>query len=406
MSLFHSPKVVTDGLVFYYDMSNTQKSWKGPPATNLIPYSQDYGSNGNFMANWTGNLFSNWINSVVTTGYQAPDDSYTANLITGYYSRWTASITASVSTTYTFSIWLKNYSLTSSIYLHVAFGLNGSLVNYNNIDTFQPTTIANWTRCSWTVTSPASGINQIQCGVEFGGSKSASAGPYAVLVWGAQLETGSYATPYIPSLGTSSSRSSTQAIVDLTGRNTLTVNSLTYASDGTFSFNGSSNHIVVSNGMNALIGTSSVTFSAWIYRTSAPNYWSGIIANKVNVSDGICLLVNPDSKIFWQYDGGTSGVYAIYGGATLATNTWCNIVGVYDNVGLKTYLNGVFNDSASDAGKSISSAGNMDITIGAQDTGPGGPFPGKIAQCLVYNRALTATEIAQNFNAHRSRYGI
>jgi hypothetical protein len=215
------------------------------------------------------------------------------------------------------------------------------------------------------------------------------------------MEAGSFATPFV-----AGTRSTTQAIVALIGNNTITANSLTYASDGTFSFNGSSNHIVVSNGMNALIGTSSVTFSAWIYRTSAPAYWSGIIANKVNVSDGICLLVNPDSKIFWQYDGGTSGVYAIYGGATLATNTWYNIVGIYDNVGLKTYLNGVLNDSASDAGKYILSAGNMDITIGAQDTGPGGPFPGKIAQCLIYNRALTATEIAQNFNAHRSRYGI
>jgi hypothetical protein len=201
-------------------------------------------------------------------------------------------------------------------------------------------------------------------------------------------------------------RSTTQALVDLTGRTTITTNSLTYNSDRTFSFNGSSNHIVVSNGMNALIGTDSVTFSAWIYRTSAPAYWSGIIANKVNVANGICLLVNPDSKIFWQYDGGTSGVYAIYGGATLAINTWYNIVGVYDNVGLKTYLNGVLNESASDPGKFISSTGNMDITIGAQDTGPGGPFPGRIAQCLVYNRALTATEIAENFNAHRSRYGI
>jgi hypothetical protein len=92
MALVHSPSIVTSGLVFYYDMNNTQKSWKGAPATNLIPYSQDYGSNGNFMSNWTGNLFSNWINSVVTTGYQAPDGNYTANLITGYYSRWTASM--------------------------------------------------------------------------------------------------------------------------------------------------------------------------------------------------------------------------------------------------------------------------------------------------------------------------
>ena len=176
--------------------------------------------------------------------------------------------------------------------------------------------------------------------------------------------------------------------------------------NGYFTFDGVDDYVNVTNGMNSLVGTSTVTFSAWIYRTSAPAYWAGIISNKVNVTDGICLLVNPDSKIFWQYDGGTSGVYAIYGGATLATNTWYNIAGVYDSVGLKTYLNGVLNDSAADAGKSIASAGNMNITIGAQDSGPGGPFPGRIAQCSVYNRSLSATEMLQNFNALRGRYGI
>jgi hypothetical protein len=36
MALGHSPKVVTDGLVFYYDMNNSKKSWIGRPTTNHI----------------------------------------------------------------------------------------------------------------------------------------------------------------------------------------------------------------------------------------------------------------------------------------------------------------------------------------------------------------------------------
>jgi hypothetical protein len=34
------------------------------------------------------------------------------------------------------------------------------------------------------------------------------------------------------------------------------------------------------------------------------------------------------------------------------------------------------------------------------------PFSGNVANTLVYNRALSATEIRQNFNATRKRYGI
>ena len=34
MGLAQNPGVVTNGLVFYYDMSNTKKSWIGEPTTN------------------------------------------------------------------------------------------------------------------------------------------------------------------------------------------------------------------------------------------------------------------------------------------------------------------------------------------------------------------------------------
>ena len=37
MGTTYSPRVATDGLIMYYDMNNTQKSWRGAPATNLIP---------------------------------------------------------------------------------------------------------------------------------------------------------------------------------------------------------------------------------------------------------------------------------------------------------------------------------------------------------------------------------
>jgi hypothetical protein len=45
MSLSHSPQVVTNGLVFYYDMGNPQKSWKGELTTNLLPQMQPNASN-------------------------------------------------------------------------------------------------------------------------------------------------------------------------------------------------------------------------------------------------------------------------------------------------------------------------------------------------------------------------
>ena len=56
MALHQSPRLVTDGLVFAYDMSNTKRSWKGAPVTNSFNCPNPYDANNNvgFIINGTG----------------------------------------------------------------------------------------------------------------------------------------------------------------------------------------------------------------------------------------------------------------------------------------------------------------------------------------------------------------
>lgn len=58
MALAHSPSVVTNGLVFYYDMNNYKKSWNGAPTTNLV------GDSMSIYNNVPGDVSA----SLVTTG--------------------------------------------------------------------------------------------------------------------------------------------------------------------------------------------------------------------------------------------------------------------------------------------------------------------------------------------------
>ena len=52
MSVFSGPNFATNGLVFHYDMSNTQKSWKGKPATNTCSFgTYEYGYNSTKITN-------------------------------------------------------------------------------------------------------------------------------------------------------------------------------------------------------------------------------------------------------------------------------------------------------------------------------------------------------------------
>jgi len=389
MSAFAGPSTVTSGLVFDYDMSNTQKSWKGQPATNLLLNSQD------FSTNWSGNLFNNWINSTVSTNVStAPDGTMTADRLTGYYSRWTDSIAASVSTTYTFSCYLKNYNLSNPPYLHIAFGLNGGLVSYNNVTSVPIASISDWGRYSITVTSPSSGINQIQCGIDFGASKANSSGPYAVDVWGAQLETGSLVTPYIPTTSSSASRSTTQSIVDLTGQNTLTASSLTYDNNGEFSFNGSGNYIDVT-GAGFTSGMSSYTLSHWSRRD---------VESRMPVAGRTSTAFYQYGDNSWYYThGGVAAEYYYPHAASIPVGTWGHYCIVYNGSNVAIYRNAYLEGTQATTGTADWSQG---LRIGYWSAGGGYAYSGKIGSVKFHNRALTAAEVSQEFNALRGRYGL
>ena len=251
-------------------------------------------------------------------------------------------------------------------------------------------------------------------------------------LWGgASVVKADYVTPYV-----SSSRSTTDAFKDLsknandadfvndtsTGTSSYRDGSIIYIgnmfagdnatlfkSNNYIDFDGTDDYAVVTNGMNSLVGTNATTFGAWIYIDTVTSSWDGVIANKVNVAEGIALLVSNTQKIFFQYDS-TSGNYAIDGGSNIPTAKWTYIVGTYDTVaGYKTYMNGELNDSEADAGKSIASSGDMSINIGAQRNSSGNPgayFPGRIAKAEIYNKALSAAEIKSNYNQFKGRFGL
>ena len=156
---------------------------------NMLPYSENFST-------FTGNYFGNWINSNVTAGQTDPLGGSTASLLTGYYARISTTIPVIAGQTYTFSCWLKNNALVNPVVLHIVRGLNGAQQGDTGLS-ISAASIANWTRFSVSYTVPTSGINQVQCGIGFGGSMSASATGYSVFVWGAQLEKGRTAGPYL-----------------------------------------------------------------------------------------------------------------------------------------------------------------------------------------------------------------
>ena len=99
---------------------------------------------------------------------------------------------------------------------------------------------------------------------------------------------------------------------------------------------------------------------------------------------------------------------AINDGGSLSANTWYNLVFNLESGNYKIYINNIKKTETTFRGgvqqltvPNILQLGAI-VRLGVID----GPFPGKISLTQLYNRTLTQTEITQNFNALRGRYGI
>jgi hypothetical protein len=230
-------------------------------------------------------------------------------------------------------------------------------------------------------------------------------GGITVQYCGFQLERGSVATPFNPS--TTSSK--------LT--NTFTESSLTYASDNTFSFNGSSNYVTATSNTDfQFLGLQPFTLEAWVYPTANPgiNGFPGIICRESNPGsgrDGYNLLFHGSattetSFAIERWTAGSGVSYYHYLDSSITLNNWHHITATFDGYNIILYRNGVA------VGSTLQSTGITNTTaqlnVGMLGTTPASSlnFLGKIAVAKVYKLALSAAEVLQNFNALRGRYGL
>jgi hypothetical protein len=397
MSCYGGPEITNDGLVLYYDMGNTQKSWKGAPTTNLLISPSDFTN-----ASWLKTMNTGSAAAITTeSGIDRNGNIKTLNKLTlpsdGTYPRiyqsWTPASTATIS----FSVWLKAVSGTTKCEIIVF--RNSPWASPSGIITANLT--SSWQKFTVSIAPLDTTSHQIYIG-----SHDTAKGAI-MYIDDAQLEVNSFPTPFV-----TGSRANTQALLDLTNSNTLTTSSLTYASDNSFSFNGTSNYVdVSSNSALQFLGTLPYTLEAWVYPTANPgvNNWTGIFNREANVGAGrdgfnMYFLGSAGTSTSFTTERFCSGVNtptSVTLDQSLSVNNWNYLVATYDGTTLKLYRNGTLQSSVASSG-SITNA-TTNLTVGKRDTNY---FNGKISLAKVYNTALSADQIKQNFNALRGRYGI
>ena len=121
----------------------------------------------------------------------------------------------------------------------------------------------------------------------------------------------------------------------------------------------------------------------------------------MGIQDGVANTVK-----FFTSGNGNVGYDHLYQTGTLNNNQWYHVICTYNGAQKIIYINGELNASKSYT-QAIGYTGN-DFTVGGLDFSGNiiQNFNGNISSARMYNRALSAAEIQQNFNALRGRFGI
>lgn len=147
------------------------------------------------------------------------------------------------------------------------------------------------------------------------------------------------------------------------------------------------------------------SIEAWHYydgtnTPAGPNIFTEYPYGGGTINLGLGSTNNASDLQTWWYGGGfqTTDPY------TLTPGNWYQIVGTFDGTTLNLYVN---NTVVQTTNRPPGGAANTGIGYGLMTRwDPGGFWGGRLAIVNLYNSALTGTEVTQNFEYYRSRFGL
>jgi len=414
----NGPQIVKNGLVLDLDAGYMRSyspnvmpnptdvfAWAGQAGANAATLSRDtsmtrqYGSIPMKMAVTGTDPYTNTIN-------YGPSASSTWNLAP-----------AANGQTWTISVYVKaSVSTTGELFLMPADS-NGVVITSAS---GAVTITTSWTRVSFTYT-----ISSATCAFIQGRLDGTPTGGSGINIWwdGLQVERSSSATGFNPYyFGNTTWR-------DVSGNNYLsTLTNLAptgpifnTANRGSIVFDGSDDFSTYTPTPTVLQGNPNLTVMGFYKRTasfSSKGFWGVGGSNAGGTAQGICN---------WNYGNTNEITIDSWGQSTFTTgqtyplNTWVgvawrkiagpmtranSIISIYDGTNLTHYTSTALTVLRAEAATNLAINSIGGITLGSISVDTGYCSPVNIGCHYIYNRVLTDTEIATNFMADKTRFGL
>ena len=441
MGLGHSPRIVTDGLVLSLDAGNP-KNYNVGISTNWTD--KVGGNNGTLVGGTYHNdgpfVGAGYVEFDGSTEYLSIADSADLRLGTGTFTieAWiyphTVSPTfnssivvkgsSSAATTWQFDIsntsklrfqydasssFSSSSSLVANVWTHVAVVREGTGTNETKLY------INGVLDTTGTVASDFSTTDTMKIGRNRGGGTVTYYNGYISnlrVIKGTALYTSNFTPPTKPLTAITNTTLLTcqgNTITDASSSaHTITANGDAAANLGypasAFEFDGTDDYVITTR-PNSLVTGGSISVSLWAKWTTTGTSTSDIqvlVDNNHSSSSaqGFVLQDRPDLSKSLTFSSDLSGNGAV-STFQVGDGTWHHIVATNDQITTKLYIDGSLDAQTSEGGLATV---QPNITLGYWQFTPGRLLNGNIAQVSIYNRALTAAEVEQNYNALKGRY--
>jgi len=191
------------------------------------------------------------------------------------------------------------------------------------------------------------------------------------------------------------------------------VNSPTYQTSGNNKFLAFSGNRYIKIPNSTLLNSHDFSVEVWFKPTTLAQ--NGFLFEKGHVNTSYSLfLTASSSRIIWRHRSSTAyslrDLPSFSTTIGVSTSNWNCLVGTKSSAGVKKiYVNSTLKNTQNDAAYTNVSISNNGMSIGAYggwDGGRGYYYSGAIAVVKVYTRDLSGSEVAQNYNALKGRFGL
>jgi len=196
--------------------------------------------------------------------------------------------------------------------------------------------------------------------------------------------------------------------------NATLINGPTFNSDNGRSivFDGTNDYVKGDSIFSVLNGTNKLSLSMWINVTDllSSRILFHIPKNLTASNSQVLIFLRTTGVLDISVNSASTFCRSISGSVT--SNIWTNISINFDlsqatqSNRIRPYVNGIDVFSVSNNPPTSFPVSTGEYWLGEESNGYLNPFKGNISNLILYNRVLTTSEISQNFNAYRSRFGI